>query len=303
MTTSPRLAEPRRRGRVLLVAALVALVVALVVWMIVRDGGDQPAATDASGPGVSHVHGLGINPADGQLIVATHFGSFRIPESGAAERIGDSHQDTMGFTVVGPDHFLGSGHPDVSAMRQGQPARLGLIESTDAGGTWTILSLGGEADFHALAFAHDRVYGWDAGSGRFMVSSNKRDWETRSTVDLFTFAVDPSDAGHIFGAGPDGLIESTDGGRTWEGVDGPGLVAASWDADAGLWGAEPNGTVWHRGDDAWRRAGELPGQPQAFLAAADALYAAVHEADDRTAIYASSDDGETWELRYRDADH
>ncbi|MDQ3275042.1 MAG: exo-alpha-sialidase, partial [Actinomycetota bacterium] len=62
-------------------------------------------------PGVVHVHGLGINPKDGALFVATHTGVFRIPESGQAVRIADRWQDTMGFTVVGPDHFLASGHP------------------------------------------------------------------------------------------------------------------------------------------------------------------------------------------------
>ena len=50
-------------------------------------------------------HELG-EPADGSLIVATRYGSFRLPAGdGDAERIGDSYQDTMGFTVAGPDHF------------------------------------------------------------------------------------------------------------------------------------------------------------------------------------------------------
>jgi hypothetical protein len=30
-----------------------------------------------------------------------------------AERLGDRYQDTMGFTIVGPNRFLGSGHPDL----------------------------------------------------------------------------------------------------------------------------------------------------------------------------------------------
>lgn len=31
----------------------------------------------------------------------------------------------MGFTVGGPDHFLGSGHPSAAEARQGKPGRLG----------------------------------------------------------------------------------------------------------------------------------------------------------------------------------
>ena len=32
-------------------------------------------------------------------------------ETESAERVGEGLQDTMGFSVVGPDHFLASGHP------------------------------------------------------------------------------------------------------------------------------------------------------------------------------------------------
>lgn len=248
------------------------------------------------------MHGLGINPADGSLIVATHYGSFRVRSEGdEAARIGDSFQDTVGFTVAGADQFLGSGHPDVKGMQAGQPTRLGLIESADGGATWTNLSLGGEVDFHGLAFAHNQVYGWDSGTGRFMVSSNRTDWQTRSTLDLSGFAVDPDDADHIVGTGPDGLLESTDGGRSWAKATGPPLVAISWAADAGLWGADPGGTVWHRPKQQWVQAGELPGQTQVFLTTGDALYAAAHDDNEVTGIYRSTDEGRTWTLRYRDS--
>jgi hypothetical protein len=33
-------------------------------------------------------------------------------ERGQARRVADRYQDTMGFTVTGPDRFLGSGYPD-----------------------------------------------------------------------------------------------------------------------------------------------------------------------------------------------
>jgi photosystem II stability/assembly factor-like uncharacterized protein len=294
----------RRPSRLALaVAGLVAVVaLALAATQLVRD--DDSSSGDAvTEPGVAHVHGLGINPADGSLIVATHFGSFRIAADGDdAVRIGDSFQDTMGFTVAGPDHFLGSGHPDLEGVRAGEPTRLGLIESTDGGETWTSLSLSGEVDFHGLAFAHGRAYGWDSGTGRFMVSADRRDWDTRSTLDLAGFAVDPENPQHIIGAGPAGLLESTDGGRTWDQLDGPQLLAVSWQADAGLWGADPDGVVWRRAGAGWERAGKLPGEPQAFLATGDALYAAVHDEADVTGIYRSTDDGRTWILRYRDTE-
>ena len=284
------------------VAGLVAVVGG--IWFAARlAGDDEPAAPTADAePGVSHVHGLGVNPSDGSLVVATHFGSFRLPADGDdATRIGGSYQDTMGFTVVGDDHFLGSGHPDIAGIQAGQPTRLGLIESTDAGVTWTIRSLGDEVDFHALAAAGDRVYGWDASSGRFMVSTDREDWDTLATMEIFAFAVDPADTEHIVATTPNGLAESTDAGRTWTSMDGPGLATVSWSGAEGLWGAEPDGAVWRFDGTAWTSAGRLPGAPQAFLAAEGALYAAVHDADGVTAIVQSNDDGRTWDLRYRDA--
>lgn len=281
----------------------VAVIAGVALFLVAAGDESEPRPGDVAGdPGVSHVHGLGINPSDGSLIVATHYGSFRIPGDGdEAQRIGDSFQDTMGFTVAGPDHFLGSGHPDLAGSQAGQPGRLGLIESTDAGATWTNVSLGGEVDFHALAFAHDQVYGWDSGTGRFLVSADQHQWEARSTLDLFGFAVDPDDPDHVVAATPDGPVESSDGGRNWNPIDGPPLVTVAWDAEAGLWGVEPAGAVWHHATT-WDEAGRLPGAPQALLATPDALYAAAHDADGVTGIYRSTDDGRTWQLRYRDGD-
>lgn len=295
----PTRRPPQRpdRQRLVFNAALVVVLLALI-WAAVRVLGDDGPP---SGGGVAHVHGLGVNPADGSLYVATHHGVYRIRGDEPAVRVSDSQQDTMGFTVVGPDHFLGSGHPDEDGLRRGLPGRLGLIESTNAGKSWSAVSLSGEVDFHALAFAHGQAYGWDSSSGRFMVSSDQRTWDTRATRPLITFAVDPADSDHIVASDPEGLVDSADGGRTWQPLSGPMLVAMSWHAAAGLVGADADGAV-HRSTDggaSWSRVGELPGSPQAFLAAADTLYAAADD-DGRTGIYQSTDEGRTWRLRYQD---
>jgi hypothetical protein len=108
---------------------------AALLW---RAGGEsdqafQPLAPEDPGP--VHVHGLGVNPADGALFIATHTGLYRVGQGQRkAARVGGRYQDTMGFTIVGPNRFLGSGHPDINeAQEQGLPGLLGLIESTDSG--------------------------------------------------------------------------------------------------------------------------------------------------------------------------
>jgi hypothetical protein len=142
------------RGLIGLVAAAVVLVAA-GVWRLSDDG----RGTSAAGAGPVHVHGLGIDPADNALFIATHTGLFRVGERDSkAVRVGGNHQDTMGFTVVGENRFLGSGHPD---LRTDLPPLLGLIESTDGGASWETISLLGEADFHVLRSADERVYGYD----------------------------------------------------------------------------------------------------------------------------------------------
>src|SRR5687768_15629237 len=97
---------------------LVGLVTTALLIVACGDSDGGGSGTSEAGgpktgdPGPIHVHGLGINPKDGALFVATHTGLFR---AGAGEsrasRVADRFQDTMGFTVVGPDRFLGSGHP------------------------------------------------------------------------------------------------------------------------------------------------------------------------------------------------
>ena len=65
------------------------------------------------------MHGLGIDPADGALFIATHTGLYRVaPGSDKARRVGSGFRDTMGFTVVGPNRFLQSGHPDLRRRRR-----------------------------------------------------------------------------------------------------------------------------------------------------------------------------------------
>jgi hypothetical protein len=172
--------------------------VALAVLVVVGCGEDRPASPSlpvAEDPGVVHVHGLGINPQNGRVYAATHTGLFVIGD-GTATRVSDRLQDTMGFTVVGPDQFLGSGHPDFRDTQLYDPARrplLGLIESRDAGRSWRPLSLLGEADFHDLQIAHGRVYGYDATGQRFMTTADRTRWQVRSTVELVGFAVSPTD--------------------------------------------------------------------------------------------------------------
>lgn len=247
---------------------------------------------DPGGPIVDHVHGLGVNPADGSLYVATHTGLFLMAKgSEEAERVGDSYQDTMGFTVVGADRFLGSGHPD---LRTDLPPLLGLIESADAGPSWRPISLLGEADFHALRADGSRVLGYDASGDRLMSSADGgRNWtSTRPPAPLVDVVPHPDDPGLLVAASEAGVISSANGGRAWTAPQGA-AVALAWPAPDVLYAIGPYGAVSRSRDagTSWTQVGSAPGEPAALTALdEDAPVSALH--DDGFAH--SADGGRSW---------
>jgi photosystem II stability/assembly factor-like uncharacterized protein len=245
-----------------------------------------------------HVHGIGVDPADDSLFIATHTGLWRVaPEETEALRVGDRKQDTMGFAIVGPNHFLGSGHPD---LRDALPPHLGLIESTDAGASWETVSLLGQADFHVLRRAGEHVYGYDASNDRLLVSNDRgRSWrEFAKPGPVLDLAVSPAAPMHIVlaagGARP-GLFESRNGGRSWTRVADT-LGYLGWPARKTLLLAGPDG-VLRVSTDAGRsfvQRGEIGGEPAALLAnGTDEVYVALHDGT----IRRSSDGGTNWSVR------
>src|SRR5688572_23307408 len=78
----------------------------LALWLVGCGGASGSEESEApetftgvapADPGPIHVHGLGVNPGDGALFIATHTGLYRTSEgSTKAERVGAGYQDTMG---------------------------------------------------------------------------------------------------------------------------------------------------------------------------------------------------------------
>jgi len=258
-----------------------------------------PGLLAAEDPGPVHVHGLGVNPADGSLFIATHTGMYRMGEADRApERVTDRLQDTMGFTIVGPNRFLGSGHPDLREAREkGLPPLLGLIESVDAGQTWTPVSLLGQADFHVLRSLGPQIYGFDATGGRLMFSRDAgRNWvERRSPGALLDLAVNPARPSRLVAAGEAGISRSEDGGRTWKQLRAD-LGFLAWPAATRLFLVREDGTVLVSSTEgrSWRVTGEIGGQPAALLArSSNELYVALHDGT----IKRSADGGASFAIR------
>lgn len=294
-----QVAERRRKrlGQSGLVVLVLALAVALIAFTRGgEDGGSAPAGEQAEAT-AGHVHGLGIDPGSGSLYIATHNGLFQAaPGQAAARRVGSSGQDVMGFTVAGR-RLLGSGHPGPG---QNLPPLLGLIESADGGRSWEPVSLLGEADFHVLRAAGDRVYGFDGTQERLMVSADGgRRWVERTPPGpLLDLSIDPADAERAVASTPEALFVSEDAGEAWRPLQLRRAVVAgllAWPARERLFLLTVDGRVQvsRNGGRRFEEAGRVDGAPVAFMADGNELYVALGDGTVRQ----SSDGGASWAMR------
>ncbi|MFD9288411.1 F510_1955 family glycosylhydrolase [Streptomyces sp. NPDC060030] len=269
------------------IAATAALALGLAAC---SDNADTPGSSQST---VSHVHGLGVDPANGRLYVATHEGIFTPGKDNEAQRVGDSKDDFMGFTVAKSKTLLASGHPAPGADA---PANRGLIQSTDSGNTWKTRSLAGEVDFHALDYVGGTIYGLDSTGGLLRVSQDGVSWDDRARLDALDIAVNPDDANTVLATTADGVAKSTDGGKTFTAVQQPVMAFVSWPKADALYGIDTASGLHHSSDggSTWKKTTTVPGgQPQALTAVdAKRVLAATQDG-----IYESKDGGKTFAKR------
>lgn len=250
------------------------------------------AATSAEDRVMGHVHGLGVNPEDDSLYVASHFGVFQVVD-GEPVRVADRWMDAMGFVVVGADNFLASGHPDPD---ENLPPSLGLVESTDAGETWEPLSLLGEADLHVIQPVGARLYAYDSASQSLIVTEDRQRWEAiAQLLALRDIAADERDPDTVLAITSGGeLVRSTGGAEPSPVHDAPKKLAAlEWVEDGPLVAVTLDGTVMTSpdGETDWQEVGSLDGPVEAFDAAPGRWHAATAQG-----VYESTDDAATWDV-------
>ena len=286
----------QRRPRLSIAATVVAglIVVAGGVILAGRGGGDSAIRAGEAPASIADVHGIGVNPSDKALYIATHSGLFRSPPGAAtATRVDAPEQDLMGFAVAGSDRFVASGHPGPG---QRGPASLGLLESRDRGRSWRPVSLEG-ADLHLLRAAGDAVYAFD---GQLRASRDGgRSWEQRKAPDgLIDLAIDPTDGDRVLASTEAGVQASRDGGRTWQKTSLSMPVLLAWARPGQPAAISGDGGIHASADGGrrWTSAGTAAGQPAAFAADRDgALYVARPDG----AVDRSGDGGRTWRPRSR----
>jgi len=213
-----------RSARFLPVAVLAAAVALLTACGSGTGAGTAaaPVASTQSGglPG-EHVHGVARDPGDGSVYLATHQGLFRYSK-GTSVRVGPV-VDFMGFSIAGPGHFYASGHPGDGVNL---PAPVGLMETVDAGKTWSVLSRGGESDFHALTSSSKGVLGYD---GALQASADGKSWRQQSIAAEPRCLAAAPDGSRILATTTSAVMLSQDQGTTWTPLPAaPQLLLAAW---------------------------------------------------------------------------
>ena len=133
----------RRRSRLRIgLAAVAGAIVVAVAGAVAGRGGDEssaPAGTAAAT--ITDVHGIGVNPSDKALYIATHSGLFRSPlNTATATRVAAPEQDLMGFSVAGP---TASWRPDTRARASRVHGRSGCWSRV------TVVGAGGRSRWRA----------------------------------------------------------------------------------------------------------------------------------------------------------
>jgi photosystem II stability/assembly factor-like uncharacterized protein len=269
-------------------AAAVGLACLVATVVLGRDGPSDSAEHRAG-----HVHALGVDPRDDSLFIASHSGLFRVARGdGTPSRVGTRQQDTMGFSVAGPNRFLASGHPD---LRDRLPSRLGLVESRDEGKSWKPVSLLGRADFHVLRARGKCVVGYDSASGNIFTSGDggQRWKEHRFEGPLVDLVMSPGAGRALLATSPVQLLLSRDGGRSWGALsETTGLLA--WPQPEQLYLLASDGRLWISPDlgRRWRGLSNIGGRPAAIAAPGGRIYVSLRNG----VIKRSMDGGRSWQM-------
>jgi hypothetical protein len=299
------------RGLLLVVAGLV-LVTAVIAFVVLGSGRDDEQ--EASAPsklavpwidpdGQDPIVGaVDVNPADESVWMSTNTGLFRVEDgSGEPKQVtgqlttdngtGEiSEQLVVRFT--GDDTLVASGHPPADSAL---PPALGLVQSEDAGRTWTSVSELGKADFHAIQLSGDTLVAGRYGEPAIDVSRDGgKTFEPRQPPDpLVDLEVDPDDSSRWIATTQSGIFTSSDEGKTWRARDPTPNARVSWPTGDTLLRLDPGGPVKRSADggETWEDVGSTGGEPRALFADdAKHIYAALLDGT----LKESQDGGATW---------
>jgi photosystem II stability/assembly factor-like uncharacterized protein len=195
----------------------------------------------------------------------------------------------MGWAFLDETVWMG-GHP-------------GLRRSTDGGRTFQ--PAGGElssTDVHALGGSGGVLYAASPSQGLLASTDDGQSWQVRSETAGRSFMgamlVDPQDPQHVFA--PDmraGVVETTDGGRTWRPLDSPGMAmsvtALDGDPTRLIVAGDGQAATSTDGGRTWRPL-DVPEQTMVLTAGQNGVLFAAALDGTTAKVSKSTDGGNTW---------
>ncbi len=226
---------------------------------------DPPSPDESANSGLAiadtHVHAIERAGPAGGILLATHDGLW-VEEESQLRQVGPQI-DLMGFSVVDDITYRASGHPgpDVDLAEP-----VGLIETNDAGQTWSALSREGESDFHLLDVNDTITVGFD---GTLRSSTDGLTWQDAQTPEgLIDVALRPGGS-DLLASTADGLQRSPDEGNSWDLVrSAPPMILLDWADQDTVVGISDAGAVHVSTDGGftWQEREQLDSAIQAMSA-------------------------------------
>ncbi|HEY5685284.1 MAG TPA: hypothetical protein VIY70_07930 [Acidimicrobiia bacterium] len=275
---------------------------ALAVAILASGCGSGDASTVARAGDLGHIHDL-VLEADGDLLVASHTGLYRIERTDHAVLVGDEQHDLMAMAAQA-DALIASGHPNLLMERyqvEGRPPFLGLVRSNDSGESWEIVDLLGDADFHALAPTPTGLFAAETTGRIWFLDETSGQWSQLGEVEARDLAVNPADPTQQLAPDYDaGVWASNDGAVTWTRLDtAPPLIEIEWESAQGIVGITVDGGVWVSDEleDAWTETAAFDSADEVetfYIDPNGNWWVTVHGG----AIFHSTDAGATWDEAY-----
>ena len=252
-----------------------------------------------------HIHGLGIDPSDHNILyIATHGDFYQSINSGPPVKVDKERADYMAFNAppITGIPLYASGHPSTGG-------NTGLIKSIDGGQSWESVSkvLEPPVDFHAMSVSKsdpNTIIGFDsAARGLFKTVDAGKTWETLQYPDYISaLAISPIDSHLVFAGTGKGIFQSNDGAKSWNLLDeykGITILALTFDENQTLYTSNQFGIS--RSSDfgkSWENLSD-PGLTITSIAVDTQnkiIYVAGYSPDGYQEIYRSKDDTKSWDI-------
>lgn len=299
----------KSKGR--LIAIGVGIVVAVGIGMAITlgtQGSDAGSSSDSQRVVFwRHVHGLGIDPLDNNILyIATHGDFYKSVNGGPPVKVDQQRADYMAFNAPQTEGvpLYASGHPSTGG-------NMGLVKSTDGGQTWQSVSqvLDPPVDFHAMAVSRSNpnvIVGFDSGGrGLFKTTDAGNTWQSLNYPEYITsLAIAPDNSEEVFAGTDNGIFRSSDGGNTWTQLNqytGIPVFALAVDLEGSLYASTETFGLSKSSDqgETWQNI-ERPNTLTITSIAADSenkiIYVAGFSPDGFQEVYLGSFDGSNWQL-------